>query len=315
MLGTDVCKLPTSGGTASLVIVGLISIALGVAAMRSVRRAGNRVSAVAILPFALIGMTGLASTSPNCVAKAPAATTTAPSTTPPLASTTTVPASTTTTAPTTTTTTATTTTTTAATTTTTTATTTTLALVQQRALCTTAITAWLPTQTDYQTLSQSNTDLQVVSIFEQRAKTQLSACSGLSLVENGTAAQPNAGTIFGVGYTYSSLEGACLVAPCDGGNGGTLLGDGGAGGAGGAGGTGGAGGASALSGVNGNGGNGGNGSNGGNGGNGGTGGTGGAFGAGGTGGSAGAAGGGLGSPGTNGVAGTNGSPGTAGANG
>ena len=64
----------------------------------------------------------------------------------------------------------------------------------------------------------------------------MSACAGLTLVENGTADSPDAGPIFGVGYTYTAFTGACTVAPCVGGNGATLLGDGGNGYAGGAGG-------------------------------------------------------------------------------
>jgi hypothetical protein len=189
-----------------------------------------------------------------------------------------------------------------------------LPLSQRQIQCATDIAAWLPTVTDYQTVSQSNTALQVVDIFEQRARTQLTRCAGLTLVQNGTADNPDAGPIFGVGYTYTSITGACTTAPCDGGNGGTLLGDGGDGylggdggdaglmGNGGNGGTGvtgaagatGAIGAAGLSGAGGGtgatGGTGGDGGSGGtiagNGGNGGTGGTGGVGGKGGTGGTA-----------------------------
>ena len=92
----------------------------------------------------------------------------------------------------------------------------------------------MPDQTDYQTVSNSNTPLEVVTIFEQRAQSELSACADLTLVENGTAESPDAGPIFGVGYTYTTVGGACTAVPCAGGNGATLLGDGGNGGNGGA---------------------------------------------------------------------------------
>ena len=82
-----------------------------------------------------------------------------------------------------------------------------------QALCVLAITAWLPDQTDYQTVSNTNTPLEVVTIFEQRAQSELSACADLSLVDNGTVVSPNTDPIFGVGYTYTSITGAVMVRP------------------------------------------------------------------------------------------------------
>ena len=94
-------------------------------------------------------------------------------------------------------------------------------IAQRQALCVLAITAWLPDQTDYQTVSNTNTPLEVVTIFEHCAQSELSACADLSLVDNGTVVSPNADPIFGVGYTYKSITGACINAPCDFGNGAT----------------------------------------------------------------------------------------------
>ena len=86
-------------------------------------------------------------------------------------------------------------------------------IAQRQALCVLAITAWLPDQTDYQTVSNTNTPLEVVTIFEHCAQSELSACADLSLVDNGTVVSPNTGPIFGVGYTYPSITDAVRVRP------------------------------------------------------------------------------------------------------
>ena len=46
-------------------------------------------------------------------------------------------------------------------------------------------------------------------------------------ISNGTADHPNAGLLLGNGYSYGSIPGDCPSAPCNGGNAGLLLGDGG----------------------------------------------------------------------------------------
>lgn len=102
--------------------------------------------------------------------------------------------------------------------------------------CVSKIEEWLPTIDDYETLSQSKTPEEVVDIFSERAKNRFVSCKDITLVQNGTADEPDAGPIFGVGYSYSSFTGACTVAPCNGGKGGLLLGDAGDGFAGGDGG-------------------------------------------------------------------------------
>jgi hypothetical protein len=49
----------------------------------------------------------------------------------------------------------------------------------------------------------------------------------VKLFGDGTAANPNAGLLFGNGYSYTSYEGACASGACTGGRAGLLLGNGG----------------------------------------------------------------------------------------
>jgi putative cell wall-binding protein len=93
--------------------------------------------------------------------------------------------------------------------------------------CIADIEQWLPTITDYMSVSATNTPEQVVSIYAQRAQQQFPSCAGLNLIENGTADNPDAGPVFGVGYSHTTES--CPSGACNGGRGGGLLGDGGAG--------------------------------------------------------------------------------------
>ncbi|MEN9300518.1 MAG: hypothetical protein RLZZ254_299, partial [Actinomycetota bacterium] len=200
MNSSVVCELPGTGSDLALLVPALFILLIGVLIISTIRSSTQRTSVFAVFPLALIGIVSV-NTPADCITEVP--TTTVVETT---------------------------------STTTTTTDPQPAPVSRSLAACSAAITAWLPSITDYQLVSQTNTKLQVVTIFEQRAQTQLPDCAGLSLVENGTAASPNAGAIFGVGYTYTSFSGACTTAPCNGGNGGGLLGDGGDGYAGGDGG-------------------------------------------------------------------------------
>ena len=102
--------------------------------------------------------------------------------------------------------------------------------------CVDALTPWLTTISDYSQLAQTNDSFDLVDIYAQRAAAQVPVCAGFSLVEHGTASSPDAGPIFGVGFSYTAYAGACTSGACDGGDGGDLLGDGGDGFAGGNGG-------------------------------------------------------------------------------
>lgn len=205
MFANDVCLLPATGRSATLIVAGLLLLAAGIAATWWVRSSKHRMSAFAVVPILLVSMTTALSSDPNCLTEQP-------SVPQPTATTTTT------------------------TTTTIAAPTTTLPEAQRLAQCITDLGTWLPNINDYAQISSSNSSIDVVNMYEQRAQNELPMCAGLDLVENGTAEQPDAGPIFGVGYTYTSLTGACTNAPCDGGAGATLLGDGGDGFAGGNGG-------------------------------------------------------------------------------
>ena len=71
----------------------------------------------------------------------------------------------------------------------------------QIADCVTALTPWLATISDYQQQAQTKDSFALVTHYAQRAASEVSVCSGFNLVENGTAAHPDAGSIFGVGFS------------------------------------------------------------------------------------------------------------------
>ncbi|NDE81638.1 MAG: hypothetical protein EB037_12130, partial [Actinobacteria bacterium] len=90
----------------------------------------------------------------------------------------------------------------------------------QIAECVTALSPWVATINDYSQQAQTKDSFALVTYYAQRAAAEVSVCSGFNLIQNGTADSPDAGAIFGVGYSYTSYHGACVSGPCDGGDGG-----------------------------------------------------------------------------------------------
>jgi hypothetical protein len=194
---SDVCvELPDTGGSPSLLLIGILVIAVGsmVALVRggAGRDSMHRLSVLAAAPIAAVALLGAAPTgSDDCDPSTMTASTVATETTTP-----------TTTTPTTT------------TPTTTAPTTTTVPLEEREAACAAAITAWIPSVSDYATLSSTLNPIEVVDVLAERITAGLADCDGIALVEHGTAASPDAGRFLGVGYSYTAQVGPAGAAPC-----------------------------------------------------------------------------------------------------